>query len=241
MPRKLPTATIRTQVTVPLRFADGYATTARVFTFNGLADGLEHVAFGLGDRSGPFHPGKQSGPPPLVRPHSECLTGDVFGSQRCDCGAQLREAVELIADAGGYLLYLRQEGRGIGLYAKVDAYALQDEGLDTYDANLALGYAADQRDYTVAAQMVRALGLSRVALLSNNPDKAAQLSRLGVAITDRVPTGVHLSATNAGYLATKAHRGAHTLDIPVLGQHAKWVIGGADALDASKHAVKREA
>jgi GTP cyclohydrolase II len=241
MPRKLPTATIRTQVTVPLRFADGYATTARVFTFNGLADGLEHVAFGLGDRSGPFHPGKQSGPPPLVRPHSECLTGDVFGSQRCDCGAQLREAVELIADAGGYLLYLRQEGRGIGLYAKVDAYALQDEGLDTYDANLALGYAADQRDYTVAAQMVRALGLTRVALLSNNPDKAAQLGRLGVAITDRVPTGVHLSATNAGYLATKAHRGAHTLDIPVLGQHAKWVIGGADALDASKHAVKREA
>jgi GTP cyclohydrolase II len=241
MPRKLPTATIRTQVTVPLRFADGYATTARVFTFNGLADGLEHVAFGLGDRSGPFHPGKQSGPPPLVRPHSECLTGDVFGSQRCDCGAQLREAVELIADAGGYLLYLRQEGRGIGLYAKVDAYALQDEGLDTYDANLALGYAADQRDYTVAAQMVRALGLTRVALLSNNPDKAAQLSRLGVAITDRVPTGVHLSATNAGYLATKAHRGAHTLDIPVLGQHAKWVIGGAEALDASKRAVKREA
>jgi GTP cyclohydrolase II len=233
MPRKLPSATIRTQVTVPLRFADGYATTARVFTFNGLADGLEHVAFGLGDRSGPFHPGQQTGPPPLVRPHSECLTGDVFGSQRCDCGAQLREAVELIADAGGYLLYLRQEGRGIGLYAKVDAYALQDEGLDTYDANLALGYAADQRDYTVAAQMVRALGLTRVALLSNNPDKAAQLGRLGVAITERVPTGVHLSATNAGYLATKARRGAHTLDVPVLGQHAKWVIGGAGALEGT--------
>jgi len=218
MPRKLPTATIRTQVTMPLRFADGYATTARVFTFNGLADGREHVAFGLGDRATPFTPGERAGRPPLVRPHSECLTGDVFGSQRCDCGAQLREAVELIADAGGFLLYLRQEGRGIGLYAKVDAYALQDDGLDTYDANLALGFAADQRDYTVAAQMVHALGLTRVALLSNNPDKAAQLSRLGVAITDRVPTGVHLSATNAGYLATKASRGAHTLDIPVLGQ-----------------------
>jgi GTP cyclohydrolase II len=140
----------------------------------------------------------------------------------------------MITEVGGYLLYLRQEGRGIGLYAKVDAYALQDKGLDTYDANLALGYAADQRDYTVAAQMVDALGLTRVALLSNNPDKAAQLSRLGVAITDRVPTGVHLSATNAGYLATKARRGAHTLDIPVLGQqHAQWVIGDAEALEGT--------
>jgi GTP cyclohydrolase II len=233
MPRQLPTATIRTQVTVPLRFADGYATTARVFTFDGLADGLEHVAFGLGDRSGVFPPEAIAGPPPLVRPHSECLTGDVFGSQRCDCGAQLREAVELIADAGGYLLYLRQEGRGIGLYAKVDAYALQDQGLDTYEANLALGYAEDQRDYTVAAQMVHALGLNRVALLSNNPDKAAQLGQLGVVITDRVPTGVHLSATNAGYLATKVRRGAHTLDLPVVPPRAKWLIGGNGALEGS--------
>jgi len=238
---RLPSAaTVRNQVLLPLRLGEEPATTARAFTFDGLLDGREHLALGLGARAAPGRL-QDGSPPPLVRLHSECLTGDVFGSQRCDCGAQLREAVELIADAGGYLLYLRQEGRGIGLYAKVDAYALQDEGLDTYDANLALGYAADQRDYTVAAQMVRALGLSRVALLSNNPDKAAQLSRLGVAITDRVPTGVHLSATNAGYLATKAHRGAHTLDIPVLGQHAKWVIGGADALDASMHAVKREA
>ena len=99
----------------------------------------------------------------------------MFGSQRCDCGPQLREAVERIADAGGFLLYLRQEGRGIGLYAKLDAYALQDAGLDTYEANVALGHGEDERDYTVAAQMLRALGVSRVALLSNNPDKAAQL------------------------------------------------------------------
>jgi GTP cyclohydrolase II len=233
MQRTAPPATIRTQVTVPLRFADGYATTARVFTFGGLVDGREHLAFGLGDRSGAFSPQEQPSPPPLVRPHSECLTGDVFGSQRCDCGAQLREAVELITDAGGFLFYLRQEGRGIGLYAKLDAYALQDAGLDTYEANVALGYAEDQRDYTVAAQMVQALGLTHVALLSNNPDKAAQLEGLGVVVTERVPTGVHLSAANAGYLATKANRGAHTLDLPVVPPHTEWLTVAPEALQRS--------
>jgi GTP cyclohydrolase II len=215
MSRKLPSATIRTQVTMPLRFADGFTTTARVFTFSGLADGLEHVAFGLGDRSGVFSPDAHDGPPPLVRPHSECLTGDVFGSQRCDCGAQLREAVELIAESGGFLLYLRQEGRGIGLYAKLDAYALQDAGLDTYEANLALGHREDERSYLVAAQMLHALGVSRIDLLSNNPDKARQLHRFGITVSERVPTGVHLSAANARYLATKAASGAHTLDLPL--------------------------
>jgi GTP cyclohydrolase II len=214
MPLPLPTATIRTQVTVPLRFADGYATTARVFTFDGLVDGLEHLAFGLGDRAA-AGPAAGHEPVPLVRPHSECLTGDVFGSQRCDCGPQLREAVERIADSGGYLLYLRQEGRGIGLYAKLDAYTLQDAGLDTYEANLALGHGADERSYLVAAQMLQALRVSRVALLSNNPDKALQLHRFGVAVAARVPTGVHLSAANARYLVTKARRGAHTLDVPL--------------------------
>jgi GTP cyclohydrolase II len=230
MPRTLPVATIRAQLTVPLRFADGYATTARVFTFDGLVDGREHLAFGLGDRAGPLTPDALACPPPLVRPHSECLTGDVFGSQRCDCGPQMREAVELIAAAGGFLLYLRQEGRGIGLYAKLDAYLLQDAGLDTYEANLALGYTEDARDYTVAAQMLQALGLARMALLSNNPDKAAQLGRLGVTVTERVPTGVHLSPANARYLATKALRGAHTLDVPLAGPHAHWLTGDAIAL-----------
>ena len=152
---------------------------------------------------------------PLVRPHSECLTGDVFGSERCDCGPQLREAVERIAGSDGYLLYLRQEGRGIGLYAKLDAYALQDAGLDTYEANLALGHREDERCYLVAAQMLQALGVSRVRLLSNNPDKARQLRRFGVAVSSLVPTGLHLSPTNARYLATKAGRGAHTLDVPL--------------------------
>ena len=145
-----------------------------------------------------------------MRLHSECLTGDVFGSQRCDCGPQMREAVELIAREGGYLLYLRQEGRGIGLYGKLDAYALQDRGLDTYEANVALGFSADARDYTVAAQMLAALQVDSMALLSNNPDKAAQLARLGVDVTEVVPTGVHVCDANARYLATKASRGAHT-------------------------------
>lgn len=213
-PPSLPTATIRTQVLLPLRFADGYATTARVFSFNGLFDGEEHLAFGLGDRASPLSSGGP-GQLPLVRPHSECLTGDVFGSQRCDCGAQLREAVERIADSGGYLLYLRQEGRGIGLYAKLEAYALQDTGLDTYEANVALGHREDERSYLVAAQMLRALGVTDIALLSNNPDKVRQLRRLGVAVTALVPTGVHLSSANARYLTTKAQRGAHTLDVPL--------------------------
>ena len=209
----LPVASIRTHVTVPLRFADGYSTTARVFTFDGLIDGRENLAFGLGDRAAAVT-SVGSERVPLVRPHSECLTGDVFGSQRCDCGPQLREAVERIAQSGGYLLYLRQEGRGIGLYAKLDAYALQDAGLDTYEANLALGRREDERSYAVAVQMLRALRVSRVALLSNNPDKARQLHRFGVTVTARMPTGVHLSPTNGRYLATKARRGAHTLEIP---------------------------
>jgi GTP cyclohydrolase II len=209
----LPRATIRTQVPVPLRFPDGYTSSARVFSFDGLVDGGEHVAFGLGDRAAPAT-STENLREPLVRPHSECLTGDVFGSQRCDCGAQLREAVERITDSGGFLLYLRQEGRGIGLYPKLDAYALQDDGLDTYEANLALGHREDERSYLVAAQMLRALGASRVALLSNNPDKARQLGRFGVTVTERVPTALHMSAANARYLATKARHGGHTLDVP---------------------------
>jgi GTP cyclohydrolase II len=209
-----PAATVRTQVPVPLRFADGYATSARVFSFDGLVDGREHLAFGLGDWAGSVERSAAGECPSLVRPHSECLTGDVFGSQRCDCGPQLREAVERVAAAGGFLLYLRQEGRGIGLYAKLEAYALQDAGLDTYEANLALGHAEDERDYTVAAQMLLALGVRRIALLTNNPDKSQQLGRLGVTVTECVPTEVHLSAANTRYLAAKARRFSHTLHIP---------------------------
>ncbi|WP_052358589.1 GTP cyclohydrolase II [Terrabacter tumescens] len=206
-------ARIRTHVLVPLAFADGFTTTARVFTFEGLADGREHLALGLGERAAPPGPTVCDAGATPTRLHSECLTGDVFGSQRCDCGAQLRESVERLDASGGFLLYLRQEGRGIGLYPKLDAYVLQDRGLDTYEANVALGYGEDERDYTVAAQMLGALGVDRVALLSNNPDKAEQLRRLGVTVAHRVPTGVHLSDANAHYLATKVVRHAHTMDL----------------------------
>jgi GTP cyclohydrolase II len=210
-------ATVRTRVPVPLAFADGYRTTAEVVTFAGLADGREHLLLGLGDWQGALRRSAAGGPAPLVRPHSECLTGDVLGSERCDCGPQLREAVERIAAEGGFLLYLRQEGRGIGLYAKLDAYALQDAGLDTYQANRALGRGEDERDYTAAAQMLQAVGADRVRLLTNNPDKAAQLAHLGVEVTGQVPTGVHLSTANARYLAAKRDRTAHTLDLPLAG------------------------
>jgi GTP cyclohydrolase II len=196
-------AAIRQRIRIPLRLADGYSTTATAVTFTGLADAQQHVALELGRPA--------AARVPLVRLHSECLTGDVFGSQRCDCGAQLREAIERITNHGGYLLYLRQEGRGIGLYDKLDAYALQDGGLDTYDANLALGHLADERDYTSAAQMLRALGVNRIALLSNNPDKGAQLAGLGITIARQVPTALHLNETNAAYLTTKARRGGHDL------------------------------
>ena len=210
-----PKAVVRTEVTVPMRFADGYHTRARVFTFDGLVDGREHLALGLGDWQRSLARAAVGGRAPLVRPHSECLTGDVFGSQRCDCGPQLREAVERITDTGGLLLYLRQEGRGIGLYPKLDAYALQDAGLDTYEANLALGHEEDERDYTAAAQMLLALGAGRIRLLSNNPDKAEQLTAYGVTVTERIPTGVHLSADNVRYLASKATHTAHTIDLPL--------------------------
>jgi GTP cyclohydrolase II len=211
----LSAATVRSQVTVPLGFPDGFTAVAEVLTFHGLADGKEHLLLALGDWEQALLDAAPEGAGPLVRLHSECLTGDVFGSRRCDCGPQLREAVEQITASGGFLLYLRQEGRGIGLYSKLDAYALQDAGLDTYEANLALGYGEDERDYTAAAQMLGAVGATAVRLLTNNPDKAAQLTALGIDITSQVPTGVHLSRANRRYLAAKRDHTAHTLDLPL--------------------------
>ncbi len=196
-----PEAAVRRRVTVPLHFPDGYAATAQVVSFHGLVDGREHLALGLG----------RPAAAPLVRLHSECLTGDVFGSERCDCGPQLREALERVHRCGGFVLYLRHEGRGIGLVHKIDAYALQDDGLDTYEANLALGHGEDERDYAPAAAMLSALGARRVTLLTNNPDKVRQLRHHGVDVLDHVPTAIHLTPANRRYLAAKARRGEHLL------------------------------
>ena len=200
-------ASVRTSVRVPLRFGDGFSTAADTVTFHGLADQAEHVALVFGDPA--------SSPAPLVRMHSECLTGDVLGSQRCDCGPQLREALERLTAVGGYLLYLRQEGRGIGLYNKLDAYALQDHGLDTYEANSALGLPEDGRDYTAAAQMLTALGIDTIDLLSNNPDKGTQLESHGITVRNHVPTGVFETASNVGYLRAKVEHTGHTIALAV--------------------------
>lgn len=213
IPDRPSVARIRRDVRLPLRLADGTSVPARMFTFDGLLDGREHVAVGLGDQAS-GHPVRSTSGVPLVRLHSECLTGDVLGSARCDCGPQLQEAIGRIDAAGGYLIYLRQEGRDIGLYNKIDAYALQEGGLDTYEANRALGFAADERDYTVAVQMLQALGVERLDLLSNNPDKAGQLEAYGIEVEQRVHTGLHVGPANVDYLAAKAEHGGHVLRLP---------------------------
>jgi GTP cyclohydrolase II len=177
-----------------------------------------------------------------VRLHSECLTGDVLGSERCDCGPQLREAVERIAEEGGLLLYLRQEGRGIGLYAKIEAYALQDAGLDTYEANLALGYGTDERDYTAAAQMLGALGVDRLALLSNNPDKAAQLARHGITVAEHVAGEAlavqpHQRGTSSGVLAEREGEVLAPVGQPVEGADPGG--GGVPVREPQRHGHRR--
>jgi diaminohydroxyphosphoribosylaminopyrimidine deaminase/5-amino-6-(5-phosphoribosylamino)uracil reductase len=171
--------------------------------FRSLADGVEHLAL---VRGGP-EPGA------LVRVHSECLTGDALGSLRCDCGEQLRTAMRLVGESrSGALIYVRgHEGRGIGLASKVAAYALQEQGLDTAEANAALGFATDARDYRVAAEIIQALGLSDIRLLTNNPLKGLALERYGVRVREDVPLVMAANAHNAGYLATKRDRMGHRL------------------------------
>jgi len=173
----------------------------QIAVFRTSDEGQEHVALIVG---------AFGGRPPLVRLHSECLTGDVFGSLKCDCGPQLKEALRLIGNAGGgVLLYLRQEGRGIGIANKIRAYALQDRGLDTVDANLRLGFADDERDYQHSAAILRALGISEVRLLTNNPAKVSGLEAAGIRVVERV--GHHMPANphNADYLATKREKSGH--------------------------------
>lgn len=185
---QLPLATVRAQVRVTLDRQVRCA--ADLVTFDHLVDCREHVALVLPQISRPVFD------VPWVRVHSECLTGDVFGCHRCDCGPQLDDAVAAIAGSGGAVLYLRQEGRDIGLYNKLDAYIIQDAGYDTYEANRLLGREPDERDYQVAAQMLFALGMPRINLLTDNPDKVRQLRANGIEVVDTIPSRrVHTAAS----------------------------------------------
>jgi len=182
---------------------------ARIVAFRAAEGGVEHLAILIGT------PEKTAaaGGAPLVRAHSECFTGDLLGSLRCDCGPQLRGAIARMGQdpAGGVLLYLAQEGRGIGLVNKLRAYTLQDGGLDTLDANRALGYGADERNFLVAATMLRAVGVEQVRLLTNNPDKIAGLTACGIQVTGREAHVFDPNGVNDGYLKTKAQRFGHLL------------------------------
>ena len=180
----------------------------RVVAYTGTVDRVEHLALVAGD------PASDGGEDVPVRIHSECITGDIFGSLRCDCGEQLDAALDRISEAGrGVLIYLRgQEGRGIGLVPKLRAYNLQDEGLDTVDANTAQGLPADAREYSAAAQILRDLGVTSVALLSNNPAKRLDLERHGISVARRVPIELPANPENEAYLRTKRDRMGHQLD-----------------------------
>ena len=179
------------------------AENTEIVAFRSPADAAEHVALVIG---------APDGNPPLVRLHSECLTGDVLGSLKCDCGPQLHAAIKAIAANGwGILLYLRQEGRGIGLINKLRAYALQDQGYDTVESNLRLGFAVDTRDFGIAAAMLRLLSQDKVRLLTNNPAKVAGLNAAGVTVIERVPHALPPNPHNAHYLAVKRDRTGHLL------------------------------
>ena len=181
---------------------------ARIVAFRAADGGIEHLAILVGEPEALA----AKGGAPLVRAHSECFTGDLLGSLRCDCGPQLRGAIRRMAEDGsGVLLYLAQEGRGIGLVNKLRAYTLQDTGLDTLDANRALGYGADERGFLVAATMLRALGIERVRLLTNNPDKMAGLAACGITVEGREAHQFAANGVNDKYLETKAERFGHLL------------------------------
>ncbi len=184
------------------------AADARVVAFRAADGGVEHLAILVGEPERIA----AGGGAPLCRVHSECFTGDLLGSLRCDCGPQLRGALARMgAEGAGVLLYLAQEGRGIGLVNKLRAYVLQDAGLDTLDANRALGFGADERGFLVAAEMLRALGIPGVRLLTNNPDKLAGMAACGIDVTERVPLRFAANGVNDGYLDTKARRFGHLL------------------------------
>lgn len=182
--------------------------------FSNSGDQKEHLALVMGEVDGQEEV--------LVRVHSECFTGDVLGSRRCDCGEQLQLSLGMIGQAGrGVLVYLRQEGRGIGLADKLRAYNLQDEGYDTVDANLLLGHQADERDYTVAARILESLGVASVRLITNNPEKIISLQNLGVTVAGRVPLDADVHPENLRYLQTKAVRMNHLLNLDAFSENGK--------------------
>lgn len=194
---------IRAQV--PIKVGSQSSIPAELFSFDGLSDGREHIALQF--------PAKTDDTVALVRIHSECLTGDVFNSSRCDCGNQLQESIEKVSTHGGVILYLRHEGRGIGLYPKIDAYALQDQGYDTYEANEKLGFLDDGRNFEVATQMLSAMGIDRIKLLTNNPQKEKLLRDNGINIIETIPTGVYKKCDNIDYLRAKRLKKLHNLDV----------------------------
>ncbi len=194
-------AYIRNRVAIPMANQ-----TVEICSFNELCDSKEHIAL-------VFHQADKQ-QQPFTRLHSECLTGDLFSSEKCDCGHQLQETIQLMQQQGGILLYLRQEGRGIGLYNKLDAYALQNQGLDTYQANEELNLKHDLRDYHAAAQMLVALNSTDIRLITNNPDKQNQLEHYGIHITERISTSRHDNPNNNDYLNAKTSISGHQFRQP---------------------------
>ena len=197
--KKRETSVVDADALLPTKFGE-----FRIRAFHDSDNNKEHALLYLIDRT----------KTPVVRVHSECLTGDAFGSLRCDCGPQLEASMKEIQDHGcGAIVYLKQEGRGIGLYAKMQAYALQDMGLDTLDANLQLGLPADARTYDIAANMLKSIGFDELFLLTNNPEKRLQLTNNGIDVKDRIPILIVPSEHNLSYLRTKASRMGHLLEV----------------------------